>query len=124
MKTRNGFVSNSSSSSFVILGKKINVEDLKNVKNPKLLGGYINEGQDVVTLDSEKIELIEKFGLKSDWIIIDSYKEIDGESGGRMSKDDLPEGDIDIIGIKKDYYCTEDINEFIEDYIKDPRKES
>ncbi len=60
MKIRNGFVSNSSSSSFVLIGKEINYNDYLDIDKKNdivFFGDYIYEGFDVFKIN-EKIENI------------------------------------------------------------------
>lgn len=57
MKTRNGFVTNSSSSSFVIIGKRVkdyNEVDLSKARYVAL-GSYLNEGQDVFEVEWDEM---------------------------------------------------------------------
>jgi len=61
MKTRNSLVSNSSSSSFILIGIPIGISQLskEHICSPKgelhtiVFGGYIGEGQDIFTLTEE-----------------------------------------------------------------------
>ena len=55
MKVRNGFVSNSSSSSFIAIGTIINIEDItkKNMSDIVVVGGDLNDGVDVIHLTNE-----------------------------------------------------------------------
>lgn len=67
MKTRNSLVSNSSSSSFILIGEPIEItqltekhifQEIKKSKNEQLrtiiFGGYFGEGQDIFTLSDKK----------------------------------------------------------------------
>lgn len=63
MKIRNGFVSNSSSSSFVILGDRISIDELDTSKLNKgeefvAFGAYGEYGKDLLYLNEKMIELI------------------------------------------------------------------
>jgi len=124
MKIRKGFVSNSSSSSFVIFGNKIEKDDLRKAKNPIILGNYLSEGRDYVQLTDEKINLIEKFGLKNGFNddLFDSFLEIEEYTNEKLSKNNFPEGTFEVIVFEKDQHSTEDLEDFINIYIKDPRK--
>ena len=51
MKKRFGFVSNSSSSSFVLFGKEISASDVINHKHVWLVGNSFGEGRDAFELD-------------------------------------------------------------------------
>ena len=67
MKIRNGFVSNSSSSSFVLIGKSINISELttKHVKDTTYIEAkdLYGEGVDIFVLSNRKIlDFIKRFG--------------------------------------------------------------
>ena len=68
MKTRNGFVSNSSSSSFVIAAKRVNVSQLtpKDVGETTYVEGAadMNEGNDVFVLASKSmLDFVKKHSI-------------------------------------------------------------
>ena len=62
MKIRNGFVSNSSSSSFIAIAEKIDADkiavEVANGSNICFKGGYMCEGVDFFRVDSEFIEYL------------------------------------------------------------------
>ena len=63
MKVRTGFVSNSSSSSFINIGRKATQEDFKTDKDIFILGDYLNEGQEVISVDAELRKYIVENGM-------------------------------------------------------------
>ncbi len=75
MKVRNGFVSNSSSSSFMIAYRNASVDE---IDDPKVLikGGYASEGECLFRPDKDMIDYIKSNG-KGDYDIIYEYFSVD-----------------------------------------------
>jgi len=123
MKIRSGFVSNSSSSSFIILGKNIDIRDISfsKIKENEIyvFGVYLNEGQDVFKVDSDEMLAFFKAYDKLDldyargFKFIETYTFIDSESTDEIDLSILPkEGKANIISGDKDYnssYSLEDL---------------
>ena len=68
MKIRNGFVSNSSSSSFLLIGDEINLNDIKSLSSEYLaIGKNIYEANDLINIDSYfKLIMLKESGYNFD----------------------------------------------------------
>jgi len=119
MKIRNGFVSNSSSSSFVIFGNNINIEDATNdmigVKNLYFLGDWLNEGQDVLKINTiEELAFIKSlYKLKNtddEFVLVNSYVFSEDDSDEEFDLSILPKtGNAKIFSGNRDYNSAYDI---------------
>ncbi|NPV13109.1 MAG: hypothetical protein HPY57_15185 [Ignavibacteria bacterium] len=76
MKIRSGFVSNSSSSSFLLVGTKVDIKDIKNLNNHYVVvGPTLGEGLDVFDLDDyEKLYVVSKYPDYFDIYLIEDFK--------------------------------------------------
>ena len=118
MKIRNGFVSNSSSSSFVIIAKRISSRELLDVKNPYFWGEELGGGTDFFQLDAQMIkrilapdnEIVKCEGIYEVYNLI-------GESEARLKREDLPD-EMVIFPCEVDYHVTCDYEDFVERYVE------
>lgn len=128
MKVRIGFVSNSSSSSFIMLGKSVGSLQQRTVLDfTKPNSDYIMIGKDLcdgIDLIDLNEDLYHWFIEHRDDILENSY--IDGtiyevyKSGEyllRLNKRDLPDGDFDVFSIEFDHHSTETIDDAHERYL-------
>lgn len=121
MKIRMGHVSNSSSSSFVGIGKELTLEEVLNYDGDKkitVVGEYLYQGQDVFNLTPEMIEAIKQSNNK-EGLQYASFYTFDGNIGEyvRLNKEDLPDGELVLVGGDWDDWTTSTIEEFKRRYI-------
>ena len=119
MKIRNGFVSNSSSSSFVIFGVETNAENITPIllkqKKYTVIGGGMEGGSDVFDLTEDTLAFIKAceslYGCNSPFSIYEDYGE------GRIDLSKLPkEGFAEVIGGEMDQNSSYDLDALFANY--------
>jgi hypothetical protein len=117
MKIRQGFVSNSSSSSFIIVYRDATVEEA-NDPHVYLLGRYLSEGRDYFQPDEAMAEMIKAKGIPKGSELI--YVYLTGDDEGSISLQKLKgiedSGNVNIETIEADYHSTDNVDDFEECY--------
>jgi len=133
MKIRQGFVSNSSSSSFVIMGIERDLDYIMNheMKNKVIMfGEYLSDGMDVIELTPEIKEMIAQNSNRKDYFYDRTFLEVGfGYSSDcdncPITKDEIIkamdklDGDkVQLLAIEKDYHSTDgDVEMLYQRYI-------
>ena len=119
MKKRQGFVSNSSSSSFVLVGKAINLKTLEDFKNEQREGTCISaEGKDLCdamdffTVSEEHFEAMLEFKILDEFTFYREYAS--GEY--KASVPEKLEPECIAVAIDMDYHTSETVEDMIENY--------
>ena len=118
MKIRQGFVSNSSSSSFVIFCKPISRKDIFSKKNTYPIyaqSDYGNEGIEFFELTPEMLDYIAKKGsrkLRSFYEVAD----MTGDNWHKLSEEVLKDKTLGVMPLSIDHYNPTTLQEFIEGY--------
>jgi len=129
MKIRSGYVSNSSSSSFVLVGRvlggfdEIKSLDFSGDKKYVILGKYLCDGQDIIELNETLYNQIcvnaIHFGDEYNNIgkVVEVFQTFD-QSSFKVSelKKDLPEEAL-FIFTEKDYHSCNDIKSILQRYV-------
>lgn len=117
MKIRIGFVSNSSSSSSIILGKGISFDEVLDRKSNTpvfMLGDYVNEGMDFFEITPEILAQMKAIRWSVDnFQFIEVYRIC--EDGESIDKNKLP-NKFQIFSFDQDYHNTETPADFKERY--------
>jgi len=123
MKARSSFVSNSSSSSFIIIGKKINQNEVINHGYVWFIGSEYGEGVDAFELDESYRQAISDSGKYICGEFIAAIKAFSGEGDEQLDEEDLKNmlafGKVDVVAFDKSHYSSidrENIDEFFERY--------
>ena len=126
MKVRKNFVSNSSSSSFLLLGKTYeDWVDILKCPNPERLMVIVYEGgtsgscgDDVFPLKKEYRKTIKKLFEENNYsiVIMDVQQEINRENDstkiGHLTEE------LELVAVEKDYNCSQNINDVNSRYLR------
>jgi len=127
MKTRIGFVSNSSSSSFIAIGKTVALEDVKLTNHTIFIGDSICEGIDIVDVTPEilkriKTEIKNGRKIRRDWYRFFEVTCVTNKKDDHIAvfpTDVTIKKGTEVFFCEQDYHCTEDPEDFVERYMED-----
>jgi hypothetical protein len=130
MKIRNGFVSNSSSSNFIVIGRPAVLNEIDD-PHVKYLGQTVNEGQDYFRPDEDMIKWMKAYGTpRGQWGEIGEliYELNSFNEEGVLSKDNIRsilnivetnssfKDGVKLYFFKKDFYQTDSMDDFLRRY--------
>ena len=115
MKIRFGFVSNSSSSSFIIVGKALQFNELdrNDLKHIYAVCPDSNEGELYISLTKEIYDYIQNHNIQEEFTYIREFKLIDCEESVKLYRSQLPE-EFELVPIFISYNSVESLEDFIE----------
>ena len=124
MKTRHGFVSNSSSSSFIVVARKLGQDELIKHDSFYFQGGWLSEGQDFFEVKAgDKIyDYLLHVGIPEDafcLLVADKSADEDEYPVHKLLKlkETVPHlEDFSIMQIEADYHTNADWSDFAERY--------
>jgi hypothetical protein len=126
MKIREGFVSNSSSSSFVVFGKSIYLKDItsKLLKEKRIYAQSYDsccDGIDFFLINQKMFDMFMEYGGQLSFFDVDAMF----CEGGTISKDDIKANTIEFFPIEISYHSVgeDDLQEFAERYLDLPPAE-
>lgn len=127
MKHRAGFVSNSSSSSFIVFGNKISnpksltAKDLK--RDIRIIGKYLSEGEDFISIaDKKMLEYAQNNDNLKNRVWLEVFTTLNMEaaddSGMFVLPKNLPEG-LSVTTLDVDYHSSDDLERLKWNYDED-----